>query len=54
MSLYDAYIAEVEKRKTEGLSAKPIDDAALLSEVIAQIRDEGKSTSCRFTSLFHL
>ena len=40
MSLYDAYIAEVEKRKTEGLSAKPIDDAALLSEVIAQIRDE--------------
>ena len=40
MSLYDAYLAEVEKRKTEGLSAKPIDDAALLSEVIAQIRDE--------------
>ena len=40
MSLYDAYIAEVEKRKTEGLSAKPIDDAALLSEVIAQIKDE--------------
>ena len=40
MSLYDAYLAEVEKRKTEGLSAKPIDDAALLSEVIAQIKDE--------------
>ena len=40
MSLYTAYIEEVEKRKLEGLSAKPIDDAALLSDVIAQIKDE--------------
>ena len=41
MSLYQAYLDEIETRKAEGLSPKPIDDAALLSEVIAQIKDEG-------------
>ena len=40
MSLYDAYLEEVEKRKTQGLKAKPIDDGALLAEVIAQIKDK--------------
>ena len=40
MSLYDAYLEEVEKRKTQGLKAKPIDDGALLAEVIAQIKDQ--------------
>ncbi|MGC6530126.1 MAG: bifunctional aconitate hydratase 2/2-methylisocitrate dehydratase, partial [Candidatus Puniceispirillaceae bacterium] len=39
MSLYAAYLEEVENRKTQGLKAKPIDDGALLSEVIAQIKD---------------
>ena len=34
MSLYQAYLDEIETRKAEGLSPKPIDDAALLSEVI--------------------
>ncbi len=41
MSLYAAYLEEVAKRSTEGLAAKPIDDAALLSEIIAQIKDTG-------------
>ena len=40
MSLYAAYLEEVETRKTQGLKAKPIDDGALLSEVIAQIKDK--------------
>ena len=40
MSLYAAYLEEVEKRKTQGLKAKPIDDGALLAEVIAQIKDK--------------
>ncbi len=41
MSLYAAYLEEVAKRSAEGLAAKPIDDAALLSEIIAQIKDTG-------------
>ncbi len=41
MSLYQDYLKEIEERKTQGLHPKPIDDSALLSEVIAQIKDEG-------------
>lgn len=40
MNLYEAYLEEVEKRKAEGLQAKPIDGGALLKEVIAQIKDK--------------
>ncbi|CAD0184993.1 Aconitate hydratase 2 [Ruegeria sp. THAF57] len=39
MSLYDEYLAEIENRKEQGLNPKPIDDAALLNEVIAHIQD---------------
>jgi aconitate hydratase 2 / 2-methylisocitrate dehydratase len=39
MSLYAAYLEEIENRKSQGLSPKPIDDGALLKEVIAQIKD---------------
>ncbi len=39
MSLYDDYLAEIETRKDQGLSPKPIDDGALIKEVIGQIRD---------------
>jgi aconitate hydratase 2/2-methylisocitrate dehydratase len=39
MSLYAAYLEEIETRKTQGLNPKPIDDAALLSEIVAQIKD---------------
>ncbi|NRB05157.1 MAG: bifunctional aconitate hydratase 2/2-methylisocitrate dehydratase [Rhodobacteraceae bacterium] len=39
MSLYTAYLEEIETRKEQGLSPKPIDDGALLSEVIANITD---------------
>ncbi|MGC6453147.1 MAG: bifunctional aconitate hydratase 2/2-methylisocitrate dehydratase, partial [Candidatus Puniceispirillaceae bacterium] len=41
MSLYDAYLEEIENRKTQGLKPKPIDDGGLVAELIAQIRDEG-------------
>lgn len=41
MSSYQEYLKEIEERKEQGLHAKPIDDAALLSEIIAQIKDEG-------------
>ena len=39
MSLYDDYLAEIETRKAEGLSPKPIDAAELTQEIIAQIKD---------------
>ncbi|MCH2096317.1 MAG: bifunctional aconitate hydratase 2/2-methylisocitrate dehydratase [Rhodobacteraceae bacterium] len=39
MSLYTAYLEEIEARKTQGLSPKPIDDAALTLEIIEQIKE---------------
>lgn len=41
MSLYLEYIKEIQNRKEElGLAPKPIDSAELLSEIIAQIKDQ--------------
>ena len=39
MSLYDAYLEEIETRKQQGLNPKPIDDGALIKEIIGQIKD---------------
>ncbi len=39
MSLYTAYLEEIETRKGQGLSPKPIDDGPLTAELIAQIKD---------------
>ncbi|MBY6005579.1 bifunctional aconitate hydratase 2/2-methylisocitrate dehydratase [Salipiger bermudensis] len=41
MSLYTDYLNEIETRKAEGLHPKPIDDGALVAELIAQIEDAG-------------
>ena len=41
MSLYTAYLEEIETRKTQGLHPKPIEDAALVDELTAQILDVG-------------
>ncbi|MBE3638345.1 bifunctional aconitate hydratase 2/2-methylisocitrate dehydratase [Mangrovicoccus algicola] len=41
MSLYTDYLAEIETRKGEDLHPKPIDDGALVAELIAQIEDLG-------------
>ncbi|UAB77672.1 bifunctional aconitate hydratase 2/2-methylisocitrate dehydratase [Erythrobacter sp. SCSIO 43205] len=43
MSLYDDYLAEIANRHTQGLSPKPIDDGALLTEIIALIQDAGNA-----------
>ena len=40
MSLYAAYLEEIEARKQQGLHPKPIDDGALLCEIITQIEDD--------------
>lgn len=39
MGLYNAYLQEIEERKTQSLSPKPIDGAELMSEIIDQIKD---------------
>lgn len=41
MSLYTDYLTEIETRKEQGLSPKPIEDGALTKEIISQIRDTG-------------
>ena len=43
MSLYEDYLTEIETRKAEGLNPKPIDDGALVEELIAQIKDTGNA-----------
>ena len=39
MSLYLAYLEEIEERKNKNLDPKPIDSAELLREIITQIKD---------------
>ena len=51
MSLYTDYLAEIETRIEQGLSPKPIDDGALLAEIIAQIKD--RENAHRDDSLNH-
>ncbi len=39
MSLYTDYLNEIETRKGQGLNPKPIEDGALVAEIISQIKD---------------
>ncbi len=51
MSLYTDYLNEIEERKSQELNPKPIEDGALLSEVISQIKDvnnEHREDSVKF------
>ena len=51
MSLYTNYLNEIEERKSQNLQPKPIDDGALVSEIILQIRDvnnEHREESVKF------
>ena len=41
MNTYADYIAEIEERKAQGLSPKPIDGSELTAEIISQIKDPG-------------
>ncbi|MFV0245686.1 MAG: bifunctional aconitate hydratase 2/2-methylisocitrate dehydratase [Qingshengfaniella sp.] len=41
MTLYADYLTEIDTRKGEGLHPKPIDDGALVDELIARIEDPG-------------
>ena len=51
MSLYTDYLSEIDNRKAQGLNPKPIEDGALLAEVIEQIKDldnEHRDDSLKF------
>lgn len=51
MSLYTDYLAEIEVRKGQGLHPKPIDDGALVAELIQNIEDansEHRAASLNF------
>lgn len=39
MSLYTDYLTEIATRKEQGLAPKPIDDSALIKEIVSQIKD---------------
>ena len=39
MSLYESYLVDIENRKKQDLKPKPIDDGALLKDVIGHIKD---------------
>ncbi|MDB4128080.1 bifunctional aconitate hydratase 2/2-methylisocitrate dehydratase [Hyphomicrobiales bacterium] len=39
MNFYTTYLDEIESRKKQGLNPKPIDDGALVKELILQIKD---------------
>ncbi|MBT5716230.1 MAG: hypothetical protein HOI70_04905, partial [Opitutae bacterium] len=41
MNTYQEYLTEIEERKTQGLSPKPIDGSELIAEIITQIKDSG-------------
>lgn len=41
MGLYTDYLSEIETRKAQDLSPKPIEDGALVEEIVSQIKDTG-------------
>ncbi|MDF1804241.1 bifunctional aconitate hydratase 2/2-methylisocitrate dehydratase [Thalassovita sp.] len=43
MTLYTDYLDEIGTREAQGLNPKPIDDGALVGELIAQIKDTGNA-----------
>lgn len=43
MSLYADYLKEIDTRKTQGLNPKPIEDGALVKEIVSQIKDLGNA-----------
>ena len=61
LSLYTNYLEQIEKRRDHGLHPKPIEDAALVEELISQIQEpehEHRADSLQFfiynLSLIHI
>jgi aconitate hydratase 2/2-methylisocitrate dehydratase len=52
MSLYTDYLSEIETRKEQGLQPKPIDDGALVKEIVDQIKDAGNEHRAESLNFF--
>ncbi|WP_224825133.1 bifunctional aconitate hydratase 2/2-methylisocitrate dehydratase [Cognatishimia sp. MH4019] len=52
MSVYTAYLEEIETRKEQGLNPKPIDDGALVKELIAQITSPASEERTKALNFF--
>ncbi|MFY2823906.1 bifunctional aconitate hydratase 2/2-methylisocitrate dehydratase [Ruegeria sp. MALMAid1280] len=52
MSLYTDYLSEIETRKEQGLHPKPIDDGALVKEIVGQIKDTGNAHRAESLNFF--
>ena len=52
MSRYTEYLNEINERKTQGLHPKPIDDSALLNEIISHIKDKNNNNRAKSLEFF--
>ena len=51
MSLYDAYLEQIENRKEQGLKPKPIDDGGLVKELAASVTHVQSGQTVEVTGL---
>ena len=54
MSLYEDYLKDIESRKSQGLSPKPIEDADLVGALITQIKDTNHEHREGFAEILYL
>jgi aconitate hydratase 2/2-methylisocitrate dehydratase len=52
MNIYQEYLAEIEERKAQNLSPKPIDSSELIAQIISQIKDEGNEYRAQSLDFF--
>ena len=52
MKNYTDYLDEIETRRQQGLNPNPIEDAALIKEIISHIEDEGSTQYKAFLEFF--
>jgi len=52
MKVYQEYLTEIEDRKTQGLSPKPIDGSELIAQIITQIKDESNEHRAQSLDFF--
>ena len=52
MNTYAEYIIEIEERKAQGLSPKPIDGSELTAEIISQIKDPSNKSQMQSLDFF--
>ena len=54
MSLYEAYLKDIEEREKIGLSPKPIDNGDLINEIITNIVKKKVNTEIKASSSLYI